>query len=329
MTAQSTIEEIAAALRGAKRIAIISHTRPDGDTLGANLGLGAALRSLGKTVSNLCEDVIPAKFCYMEGFSEFNRVQSENFDLAVSVDCGDLQRLGSCEEIFSACKKTVNIDHHISNDCYAKLNLIKYYASTCEIVFEILEVLGVRMTQGIAECLYTGLSTDTGNFMHGNTTSHTLLAAAGLARSIPDISKLTTILYKEMSKERLLLLAKALPTVRFYLDNKLAIMTVRTAMLEETGAKSSFTEGFVDYTINVSGVEVGVCLLESGENCFKVSFRSKTQDVCEIAERFGGGGHKCAAGCRICGFYEDALDKLVREVAIALEARESAEKKNR
>ena len=319
MTAKAAIEDVAAALRGAKRIAIISHTRPDGDTLGANLGLGAALRSLGKTVTNLCEDAIPAKFCYMEGFAEFNQLRSESFDLAVSVDCGDLQRLGSCLEYFSACPKTLNIDHHISNDCYAKLNFVKYYASTCEIVCEILEVLGVRMTQPIAECLYTGISTDTGNFMHGNTNSRALLAAAGLARQIPDISKITNILYKEMPKARLLLLAKVLPTVRFYLGDRLSVMTVRTAMLEETGAETSFTEGFVDYTINVSGVEVGVCLMECGENCFKVSFRSKTQDVCAIAERFGGGGHKCAAGCRIFGFYEDVVDKIVREVSIALE----------
>ena len=320
MSAKSTLAEIASVLRGAERVAILSHSRPDGDTLGSNLGLGAALRALGKTVSNLCEDEIPAKFCYLTGFSEFNRPQSEDFDAVVCVDCGDRLRLGAKDPIFASCPETINIDHHISNDCYAKYNFVKYYASSCEIIFELVPLLGVEWNEQIATCLYTGISTDTGNFMHANTDTHALLAAAELKKYVPDVSVLTNILYKEMPKERLLLLSKALPTVRFFLGDRLAIMSVRHQAVEESGAETSYTEGFVDYTVNVKGVDVGVCLLESGHNVFKVSFRSKGTDVCAIAERFGGGGHKCAAGCRVFGFFEDVVDKIVREVSIAFEA---------
>lgn len=314
--------ELSRVLLEAEHVAIVSHVRPDGDTLGANCALAEALRKLGKTVSQFCEDSVPEKFSYLPGFSSFGIRQSETFDCAVAVDCGDLLRLGSYGKLFGKTRQTLNIDHHISNDYYAKLNYVQYYASCCEVILELISDWEVEITPEIATCLYTGLSTDTGNFMHSNTTKREFLAAAQLSERIPDLGALNTILYKEMPKARFDLLCAVLPTIRFEHANRLAILTVRREVLERTGAEFSFTEGFVDYAINIAGVEVGVCILEQSEHQFKISFRSKRSNVCRLAERFGGGGHIHAAGCRICGFYEDAVDKIVRETGILFEEEE-------
>ena len=319
--------EILQAIRQAETFAVISHVRPDGDTLGANFGLTRALRALGKTVSQFCEDPLPQKFSYLPDFETFGKHQSETFDCVIAVDCGDLQRLGEYGSLMKQARKTINLDHHISNDYYAKLNYVEYYASTCQLILEFCKDLGVELDEGLATCLYTGLSTDTGNFMHSNTTEQEFRAAAELCRHIRDLGTLNTILYKEMPKARFELLRKALSSVRFFADNRLAILTVRLSDLQETGAEDSYTEGFVDYAINIAGVQVGIAILESKKNQFKISFRSKTSNVCKLAERFGGGGHEHASGCRICRYYEDAVDVLVRETEILLEEEEEARRK--
>ena len=213
-----------------------------------------------------------------------------------------------------------NLDHHRSNLREGKLNVVKEdYSSCSELISELVEELGVPLEEGIALPLYLGLCSDTGCFSHSNVNEHSLLTAAKLITHAGDVTPYIYRMFKDNPKARFQLLGRTLKTARFYAEDRICLLSVRLTDLVECGAESSMTEGFVDYAVNCSPVLVGASILESKPNNFKISLRGKGEaDVCAIAERFGGGGHTKAAGCMICGFYEDVVDKLVRAIELEL-----------
>jgi phosphoesterase RecJ-like protein len=295
----------------AKSIAILCHIRPDGDTLGSALSLKNAVQK-GRKCDVYCDDGIPGKFDFLKGFQEIKSGEMGRYDLMICVDCSDLNRLGRYSSVVKYHNNTINIDHHISNEKFAHINCVMDMSSTCEIIFNLIKFLGIEPDAEVYKCLYCGLSTDTGNFSHSNTTHATFEVAAELVKHIGDVSLITQRLYKDISKSRLLLLGHVLSNIKFYIGDKMAILTVFLNDLERFGCTGHDTEGFVDYAINIIGVEVGAILLECERGGYKVSLRSKRADVCKIASQFGGGGHIHASGCMLFGDYEEAVDKLVR-----------------
>lgn len=311
MTDKQIMDIIGEKINQAERIAIISHIRPDGDTLGSALALKNSLNGQ-KYCEVFCDDDFPPKYNFLKGYNEIKNDGLKNFDLIIAVDCSDLNRLGGFFDIVKRHKNTVNIDHHISNDKYADINYVMDVSSTCEIIYYLLNHLNIEINKETAECIYCGLSSDTGNFSHSNTTYKTFETAAALSRQIGDISYINQKIYKEMPFCRLKLLGHVISNIKMFFNNKMAVLTIFLEDLKRYDCPSYETEGLVDYSININGVEVGVILLQHDKNSYKVSFRSKNVDVCKLAAQFGGGGHIHASGCMIFGSYEEVMEKLIK-----------------
>lgn len=304
-------------LNNANNIALFCHTRPDGDTLGAALALKLALSKKGKTVKIFCDEKVPSKFLNF-GFDKHFHIELKekikNFDLYVAIDCGDLGRLGAFYNKFINNKNTLAIDHHITHEDFCENTFVLGYSSTCEIVLKIITDMNIPLDKEIATALFVGLSTDTGNFKHSNTNENSFLCARQLISFGIDIAEINRKLYNETSYIRLKLLGKSLSNMRRYFDGKLCIMYVTEKDFKDCNADITYTEGFTDYAISVDTAQIGVCISQNNANSFKISMRSKKLDVSEICKFFGGGGHKQASGCVLCGFLEDVIDKIVRAV---------------
>lgn len=304
-----SISDFAKKLKSEKDVGIIMHVRPDGDAIGSALGLFHALNCLGVKTAVYCDDDIPQKFSYLKGVESIKREMGTHSAL-IAVDCGDEGRVGVFIDAFKG-KNTYNLDHHATNTRYAKVNYVLDYASNCENVYYLIKEMGVEITTDIANCLMTGVVTDTGNFRHNNVTEKTLIVASSLVAKGADLNGIVYKNFNEQSKERAKLFGLVMSKIRYFYDDKIALITIFDNYLKETGAIANETEGFIDFITGIKGVEVSVCLMETAKNTFKVSLRAKKTDVSEVAGVFGGGGHVLASGCRICGEYEEVVDKLI------------------
>lgn len=313
------MNDLVCVMKEAKRIAIVSHIRPDGDTIGSSLALMLALQKCGKDAAVFCDDAPPEKFAYLQGLVSYGNEMNGNFDLAVAVDCSDELRIGNLYDDFKRIRQTINIDHHRSNTKFAKINYVDGSASaTAVIMFDVIKQL-TDIDKAIADCLYTGISTDTGNFCHANTNAASFSAACYLIERGVVVSEITTALYKSSTKARTLLLADTVRRMRFFDEDRLAVMIVEKADMEKYGALSSDTEGFIDSAIGIRDVEVAACIMQHDGHNYKVSLRSKKTNVCAVAMTFGGGGHKLASGFAISGFLEDVVERVVRAVGLEMQ----------
>lgn len=308
-----TITEIATELKKVKSALIFSHNRPDGDTVGSATALRLALQKLGVKADIVCNGDIPDKLKYLTGTEFYTKTPKENekYQAHVSVDCSTE---GMFSELFSCYQKnplTFNIDHHVSNTKYAKFNYVENTSSTCEIIYRLIEALGVKIDKDIADCLLTGIVTDTGAFCHSNVTENTLYVASVLKGFQGDLHKIIKLNFKNQTKQRSDLYASVISKMRYRLDGKVGIIVITRSDIESAGAVDNMTEGFIDYPLTVDTVEVAISLLETGKNRYKISLRSKGKvDVNEIASIYGGGGHVLASGAVLNGYLEDIIDKL-------------------
>ena len=315
----NSLAEIAAILKNCKTAAICCHVRPDGDALGSGLALTKALENAGKTVYMLCEEQPPERLCLFPAMSQTNQslpVKLTELDLFIVVDSADITRIGGFAAQFGAFKgKTLNIDHHVSNPRFAKYNyVLADSTATCEIMPEILDAAGFKITKEIADLLALGLLTDSGNFSHRDVSAKTFTVAAKLKECGAALCDIGYQMFTRQTKARALLYAKVLSGMRFELDDKLVFMTVTQRDFEETGTDKSHTEGFVDFPLSIDGVEVSISLMEVKKNQYKASLRSRSVNVNAVAERFGGGGHVLASGCMLFGEYEEVIERLTHAV---------------
>ena len=291
-------------------MAIISHVRPDGDTLGSALALFHALNNLGIKAKVFCDDTVPSRFFFLKSAELVEKVISGEFSAMLAIDCADITRLGNLAEQFLKHKNTYTLDHHISNTRYAKENLVIDNASNCENVLALIESLGADITTEMANLLAMGMMTDTGNFRHKNVTSNTMHSVAKLIDKGADLNTINYNMFSKQSKNRAKLFGLTMSKIRYFLDNRFAVASVLEKDITLSGAKKDETEGFIDFVMGIEGVEVGACILEMDKNKYKISFRSKGTDVNEVAGTFGGGGHVLASGCQIQGEYEEVVDKI-------------------
>ena len=319
-----TLEKIANRIKQAKRIAIFTHMRPDGDAFGSALALSSALDSLGIENEVCVETDIPSNLVFLDGLEKVGKKPQKDYDLLVTVDCSDEQRLGLLTEEFLTARRkkmdTVNIDHHISNNRFAKYNFVRECSANCMNVAALIELLGVTLNKKIAEYLLVGLLTDSGNFSHDDVTEETLALASKLVGAGADIRYYNYMLFKRQPKARAALHARVMSGMRFYHDERFAVIVVTKQAMQECGADNGMTEGFVDFPLNVDTVEVAASVMEVKQGQYKVSLRSKEYaDVNKIAGTYGGGGHIRAAGCMLFGEIEDVLDRLAYTVSQYLE----------
>lgn len=314
----NSFEEIKEKLDNSKRVAVVCHARPDGDALGSGVALCVALENAGKQAYMFCEDLPPEKFSFNPSFKRVKNVLPQtDFDMIVSVDCADMARMGIFSKRFKNFKNTtVNIDHHMTNEGYAKLNYVKECPATCEIMTEFMISAGYEVTEEIANLLMLGLITDSGNFVHQDVTENTFKIAAYLRARGADVNAINYNMFGRQTKARALLYGRTVNKMGFALGDKLAYLIISEKDMSECGADKSLTEGFVDFPLTVDGVEVAVSLLEYKDNCYKASLRSKGKvNVNEIASSFGGGGHKLASGCMLFGELEEVKEKIIFAVS--------------
>ena len=319
-----TLEQIAKRIKAAKQVAIFTHMRPDGDAYGSALALACALDSLGIPCEVCVESEIPSNLEFVQGIERVQKTPKKDFDLLVTVDCSDEQRLGELTEKYYLAKRkkidVVNIDHHVSNTRFGNYNFVKSCAANCMHVSSLIAYLGVPFDKKIAEYLLLGLLTDSGNFSHDDVDEEAFLLAAELVKAGADIAHYNYQLFKKQPKARAALFAKTMDKIRYYHDNRFAVIVISKQNMELCGADQGMTEGFVDFPLNVDSVEVAASLLEVRKGQYIISLRSKTYaDVNRIAGVYGGGGHVRAAGCMLFGDVEEVLDKLSYTVSQYLE----------
>lgn len=307
-----TPEALAEKLKEQESAVIFCHMRPDGDAIGAAMGLKRLLEGCGVRCSVACESAIPEKFKFLPGTEAFSAPPDTEAAAFIAVDSSDENRLGRYGELFSKAKKVkFNIDHHISNTRFGDYRYIEDVAACCQIVARLAPLFGGIRDGLTANYLMMGLSSDTGNFAHKNVTAETFRTAAYLAECGADIHLVQYNMFKRQTRERAKLFGETMEKIRYFAGGRIALISVREADLKRTGASSDMTEGFIDFPLGIDGVEVAACLLETGRGKFKVSLRSKgTANVNEIAAVYGGGGHILASGCMLFGEFEEVVDKL-------------------
>lgn len=305
-------------IKNAKNVLIVGHVRPDGDCFGSGFALKRVLENLGAKVDFVVDSELPEQYSFMKGFDTVNKRNLTSYDLAISVDCADELRLGNYYSIFKGCKSSINIDHHITNTNFGKINFVKDVSSTCELLYYLIKDDNL-VDDLVAESLYTGLSTDTGHFKHSNTKQETFLMASDLISYNFNPQYVHDKIYRNTSIKRTKLIAKALNSIRFYKDNRIAIITITMDMLKECDCLMPDTEGIIDFGMNIGCVDVAVCMTQQAKHSYKVSFRSKNVNVAEAAMTFGGGGHILAAGCVVNGYYEDCISKILKSITDGME----------
>ena len=306
-----TITEIANRIKSLKSALIFCHIRPDGDTLSCAFALKEVLRQLGTPSEVVCGEPLPEKYAQTGLFGKTYTEPPAGYEGVIAVDCATPDLMGRPYAYFEMVKGSLCVDHHPTNARYADYTFVKTTASCSMIIYELAKILGANIDEKLANVLLVGILTDSGSFSHTNTDSECLSVAAELCAKGGNLPMLNRLLFCNKKKEEVYLKAEVMSKMKFFLDDKLAIITIRKDMLEKYGLDRSATEGFIDFPLTVKSVEVAISMLEAGDKKFKLSFRSKTINVSEIAGVFGGGGHPQAAGAMLCGYYEDVLDKLI------------------
>lgn len=316
--ATKTLDDVANVLLNANSALVFCHVRPDGDTVGSAVALKFALECIGKKCDLVCDSDYPSKLEYLPYsplFSKPEKIKSR-YDVHVATDVASENLLGGSWGLFKSNENTVNVDHHLSNERYAKLNYVETVASTTVIIFNLIKKLGVDIDEKIANAVLLGIVTDTGVFTNPNTDAAALRVASDAMELGADFKKISYETRKT-SKEKNRLLSQVLLKTRYLFDGKLAIVTTTAEMLSEHGLKNDATEGFADYPLLIEGVVVSVAVLQDKRNLYRVSFRSRGDvNVNDVAAEFGGGGHVCASGCVVKGYYEEVIERIARAVEV-------------
>lgn len=302
---------------------ITAHEKLDGDALGSELAFWHLLKGMGKEATIYNQDPTPANYRFLPGSDRIVHTlpDPKEFEVAVILDCGDLERVGAEAGRIAAIPSLINIDHHVSNGGFCEAALLDSQASsTGELVFRLAVHMGEPITPAMAAALYTAVLTDTGGFRYGNTSRQALAAAAALVEAGARPQWISENVYESNPPEKLRLLAEVLPTLSLEAGGRVASLTVLQRMFAAAGALPEHTEGFVDIPRTIRGVDVSVLFSELPDGRFKVSMRSKGQvDVEQVARAFGGGGHLNAAACRLEGELPEVRRRIIEGIGAVLE----------
>jgi len=314
------LSQVVELIENKQSFAITTHVRPDGDGIGSSLGLCWLLRSLGKSAEVIVRDGIPAAYAQLPGANEIKQISEVNgkYDAIFVIECSDLARPGikGLENQF-----TVNIDHHATSEHFGTINWIDQTASAVgEMIYNLCKAIGGRITREIAECVYLALVTDTGSFHFSNTTDRTLKVASELIKVGVKPAQISEVVYNSYPWSRIELMRQVLATVERNENGTIAWMRQTLEMAESSEAVDGDNNGFVNIPLAAKEVEAVVYMREVQPNAYRVSLRSKGNiNVARVAEKFGGGGHKNAAGCRIEGDWDEKEKEIVAALTEAVE----------
>lgn len=318
-------EQAAAALLEAPSVAVISHVNPEGDAIGAILGVAQALRAAGKRAAAFNASPLPPWLAFLPGAGAVRRAlpPGEAFACYLVVDTSDLTRTGGLLDGRPAEAVLVNVDHHPGNARFGQVNWVEPAASSAgEMAYRLLREAGLPVPADAATNLYAAVFTDTGGFRFGNTSPETLRVAAELLECGASTADVTRRLFGHRDVREWRLLAEALADVRQSADGRLAWIEVTRAAQARAGVGLEVTDEFIQYPRNLHGVELAVAFKEVEAREIRVSFRSNgSLDVAALAGRFGGGGHRNAAGCTILEGLASVRTAVLRAAEAALVGR--------
>jgi bifunctional oligoribonuclease and PAP phosphatase NrnA len=299
-------------LKNSRRVLLVTHTNPDGDAIGSLIAMGLALESMGVSPTLCNESPIPAVYRFLPAVNRISTSPGppDRFDTAMVMDCGDLNRVGKATaKVVAGIPVIINVDHHITNTGFGHLQMVDPFAcATAEIVYRIIQRLGVAVNRAMAAAIYTGILTDTGSFRFSNTNRAAFSICEEMVGCGVDPSKVAQHVYGTYSLGRIKLLNLALDSIEISANGKLSMMTLSRDMLKKTSTRPEDADGLVNYARSIEEVRLAALIQERpnggghsgrGER-YHVSLRSDgSVDVSEIASFFGGGGHVSAAGFTI------------------------------
>lgn len=315
MTRIDPTEELLSTLKGADSVLLFGHIAPDGDALGSVLALALLLRDMGKKVEMGVDGIIPGQLMFLPSIGDFHmpgQLTADENTLAVAVDVGDLGRLGGHQEVFLSAGKKMVIDHHGTNTHFGDVNWVDGHApASAVMIWRLMKALGHKMTKDQALCLYTGLSTDTGNFIYESVNDECFSMMAELMDAGLELAQYSRILFRQKRVNFVRLLSETLPTLRILGDGSVAGLSTAYEVFTKNNLPESETDGVVDYAIDLEGVVMAYYAHEKQSGDVKFSLRAlPPYRVDKLAVQFGGGGHAQAAGCTLPGPVGEAVSRM-------------------
>jgi bifunctional oligoribonuclease and PAP phosphatase NrnA len=305
-------KQIEDALSSATSLMLSAHVGPDGDTLGSMLGLKMGLPkrfSQLQRIDCLIAGKLPGIYHFMPGMDHVRDVEKTpasqllaQYDVAACVDCGAIERLGPNQERYEAAHTNINIDHHMSNALFGRINLVDTQAAaSAEVVADLLDYLGIPLDADMATCLYVGLMTDTGGFKYKNSSPKVFRLAGQLVEAGADPELIYKHIYDVRPYGQVQLHAYALSNLAWTADKRLAWSIISREDLARTGCDDEHLEGLVESIRQIDTVKMACLFKETRTGNLKISLRSDDHDldVAAILAPLGGGGHKMAAGCSL------------------------------
>lgn len=317
------LPELIREVRSAKGVLIGTHLHPDGDAIGSALAMSFILDQLDVEHEILCSDPPPY---YLEFLPGVNRIRQEprgdEHSLALILDLEARNRLGSVSGYFEACPRTVVIDHHIPHEAPGDLRIVCTQSpATCSILHDLIADSEIDVTPQIADCLLTGILTDTGNFRYPNTDAHALHSAGQLLEKGANLALITREVYMEREMPAVVLGAKAIARMKRDDSGQIAWATLPFSVFNEIEANEQHSEGIVNELLSIKGVKIAAILREGEPGKIRGSLRSiGSIDVAAAAREFGGGGHKNAAGVSFSCSIGEAEETLIEALKRCLES---------
>jgi len=305
------LNEAKALLSERDRFLILSHRRPDGDTVGSSAALCLALRALGKQADILENPQLTPRYApYWQGLTRTD-VPEDACIISVDVAAPDMLLPGA-EHL--ADRIELCLDHHETNPGYAGINCIAPdYAAAGDLIYELLQFMELPLDKTMAEALYLAVSTDTGGFRHANTDAHAFLVAAACCAAGADIFPMNRSLFAVKSPARIRLESELGASIRFFSGGKIALCTLSIATMQRLGATEDDADDLSNYPRSIEGVELGILIRELAGNVGKLSLRAGDGfNAAELCAALGGGGHRAAAGASIPGGIEAAEEAILR-----------------
>jgi len=304
-------------IKSAERIAIFAHAKTDGDAVGASLALFYYCKSQKKEVSVHIDSDIPQNLNFLDGVSVINKGAINKGDLAIVVDCADVDRLGRNRFKLSKFKTVINVDHH-DNANFGHLRYIKpEYSSTCELIYDLFCQFGEEVTPLLARYLVCGILTDTGGLRFSNVTSETLIKVAKLLQTCnANINDFMGPLFSSITPEMFNLKKYAFENIKLIDNGKIAIITIQHQTLTDLGVMLTDTKVVLEIGLSLANNLVMVAITEGEPGVNYVSFRTKNRNIdgSSMAAQFGGGGHKMASGCKLYCSISEAEEKVYNVV---------------
>lgn len=318
------MKQIVSSVLSATNIAIFSHIKTDCDAVCSSLAFKLGIESIGKHADVFIDSETSLQIKGLPHFEEINKKTLNSYDLYVCLDNADIDRLGKNKyKILKNRAKSVQLDHHGTNNKYCKLNYINdKYSATCELLYDFFRLANIKITPVMARLLLTGIYTDTGKLSFSNTTSNTLLVASNLLKIYGDTTDtICEPIFSSRSVGEFNMCRLAYNNAKLYFNNSVGLTYLTKQDFKNSGATLDDTHGITDILTSIKSVTLAIVISQdvTQDDCYYVSVRSKAGvSARNVAAAFGGGGHERAAGCKIFDTLESTIKRLLAQAQKAV-----------